>query len=154
MTKAKATTSLLPAMPVPDVLKALNDKINSLKHIEESKYKTAGILEQFGNIKDEMKIENLIRAYSSIIGREKLYNEAAAQLGRGKCYPAFVVSGGTAEDWKNDIQLRINILEHKETLDKLNTYKEKMSKFLSEADQKEILMREMAEFLTTTGALA
>jgi len=147
MTKAKATASLLPALPVPDVLDALNKKIASLKHIEESKYKTTGILEQFGDIKAEMKIENLIRAYSSIIGREKLYNEAAAQLGRGKSYPAFVVSGGNAEDWKNDITLRINILEHKETLDKLNAFKEKMSKFLSEEDQKAILMKEMTQFL-------
>ena len=41
----------------------------------------------------------------------------------------------------------IAIIEHKETLDKLNSYKERVSKFLSEEDQKAMLLKEMEEFL-------
>lgn len=131
---------------VPEVLTLLKNKIDSLKHITDSVYKTTGNLEEFGDIKVESKIENLIRAYSSVKGREKAYHDAAADLGR-KQYPAFNISGGNAEQWKEDILLRINIIEHKETLDKLKSYEERFAKFLSEADQKNMLMKEMEEFL-------
>jgi len=141
--------NLLPATPTPDVLTQLNEKIASLKRIEESVYKTNGQLDGFGDIKAETKIENLIRAYSSVKMREAGYNAAAKELRGGKDVPAFVIGSGNAEDWKQDILLRIDILEHKETLDKLNMFKEKMSKFLSEADQKAMLIAEMEQFFGT-----
>lgn len=144
----KHNPELLPTMKTADVLEQLNTKIASLKRIEESVYKTNGSLDGFGDIKAETKIENLIRAFSSVKMREAGYNAAAKDLGR-KEYPAFVIGSGTAEDWKQDILLRIDILEHKETLDKLNTFKEKMSKFMSEAEQKELLIKEMTDFFGT-----
>lgn len=143
----KNNPTLLPITKTADVLDALNTKIASLKRIEESIYKTNGKLDGFGDIKAEVKIENLIRAYSSVKMREAGYITAAKDLGR-KEFPAFVIGSGNAEDWKHDILLRIDILEHKETLDKLNSYKDRMSKFLSETEQKEILMKEMDEFLS------
>lgn len=148
MSKKATTTALAKINEVPEVLSLLDLEIGKLKTISESVYKTSGNLEQFGDIKQETKIENLIRAYSSVKGRENSYYEAAKDLKVGT-YPVFTVSGGTAEDWKQDIMLRIDIITHKDKLDKLNEYKEKMSKFLSQEDQKAMLLKEMTDFFKT-----
>ena len=146
----KSSTALTLTGGAPSVLTKLDEEIAKLKHIEESVYKTTGVLEGFPtNIKVETKIENLIRAYASVKGREESYDKAAAALGVGKSYPAFNIGGGTAEDWHKDIQLRINIINHKQTLDKLSGFKEKMTKFLSAEQQQEMLLNEMNTFLGT-----
>lgn len=144
--KATTTTNALAKIDeVPEVLSLLDQEIGKLKIISESVYKTSGQLEGFGDIKAETKIENLIRAFSSVKGREKAYEDAAKDLGQ-VTYPQFNVSGGTAADWKQDILLRIDIITHKDKLDKLNEYKDKMSKFLSAEDQKTMLLKEMSDY--------
>ena len=124
------------------MLTILNEKIAALKHIEESVYKTGGNLEEFGDIKAETKVENLIRAFSSVRGRENAYNDAAKELGL-KTYPVYTVNGGNAEDWKKDILLRKAIIEHKDELDTLNAFKAKAADFLSKEDQQMMLIDEM-----------
>lgn len=138
--------SLLPSAPVTDVIGLLNEKIASLKHIEETVYKTSGQLDGFGDIKNEMKIENLIRAWSSVRMREKGYLDAAKDLDR-KEWPAFTIGTGTSEQWKHDITLRIAILEHKETLDKLTAFRDSATKLMSEQDQKVLLFAQIGDFL-------
>jgi hypothetical protein len=133
---------------VPSIIQVLDAKLNSMKHITESKYRTSGTLDGIGDIKKETKIENLIRAYASIIAREEVYNRAAIELGI-TTYPTFEANGSSSEDWKRDIKLRIDIINQKETADKLTEYKDKMSKFLSAEDQKNMLMTEIASFLTS-----
>lgn len=142
----KETTALTIATGTPEALKAINAKIAALKHIEESVYKTSGELEGFDNIKTETKLENLIRAYSVVKFKEQAYEAAAKDLGL-KTYPQFSIGSGTAEDWKKDILLRIEIINHKETLDKLNSFKTRMEGFLSEQDKKALLLKEMEEYL-------
>ena len=148
----KATTATEVALgtqfDVPSIIQVLDAKLNSMKHITESKYRTSGTLDGIGDIKKETKIENLIRAYASIIAREEVYNRAAIELGI-TTYPTFEANGSSSEDWKRDIKLRIDIINQKETADKLTEYKDKMSKFLSAEDQKNMLMSEMASFLTS-----
>lgn len=151
MAKKEAITAIAVNTPVPNVLAALDEKIKSLKHIAETPYKTGGNLDGFGDIKAETKIENLIRAYSMVMGKEKAYHASAADLGL-TTYPAFNVNGGNAADWKQDIQLRIAIINHKETFDKLTEFKTKMSSFLSAEDQKSMLLKEMEGFLGKTEA--
>lgn len=146
MSKKNNTELALVSKDVPNVLELLDKEIAGLKKIADSIYKTTGALTGFGDIKQEMKLENLIRAFSMVKGKENAYNEAAKELGL-TTYPQFSIDGGTSADWKQDILLRIEIITHKDKLDKLNAYKEKMSKFLSEEDQKAMLMKEMAEFL-------
>lgn len=138
--------AVLDATNVPGIISALETKIKELNHVTDSVYKTSGVLEPFGDIKRETNVGNLIKALSSVRGRETAYNDAAEALGL-TTYPAFEINGGNSADWTQDIQLRINIITHKETLDKLNSYKEKFQKFLSEEDQKAMLMAEMASFL-------
>jgi hypothetical protein len=131
---------------VPKVLVILDEKLKNLKEIEETCYKCPSNLDGFGPIQSEMKVENLIRALSSVRIREKGYNDAVAEL-KLTTVPVFTIGKATADQWKHDIELRIKIINHKETFDKLNTYKDKMSKFLSEEDQKSILLKEMEDFL-------
>lgn len=133
-------------MSVPDVMAALDAKIKSMKHIEETPYKTNGNLANFDDLRTETNISTLIKMYSSVSNREKAYNTAAEELGL-VTYPMFT-EGGTSADWKHDIKLRIQIIEHKDNMDKLKNYKDRMSKFMSEQDQKDILMKEMTEFLS------
>lgn len=141
----KTTTAIAKIEDVPQVLSLLDQEIAKLKTISESIYKTAGVLEGFGDLKQETKIENLIRAFSSVKGREKAYDDAAKHLGL-TTYPAFSVSGGNTADWEQDIRLRIDIITHKDKLDKLTEYKDKMSKFLSADDQKAMLLKEMTDY--------
>jgi len=147
MSKSSKPTELTLTTGTPDALKVINEKIAALKHIEESVYKTNGELEGFGNIKNELKLENLIRAYSVVRAKEKAYDEAAKELGL-KTFPQFSVGSGTAEDWKKDILLRIEIINHKDTLDKLTSFKTRMEGFLSEQDKKALLLKEMEDFLS------
>lgn len=146
MTK-KSTTALGLTSDTPEALKQINAKIAALKHIEDSVYKTNGELEGFGNIKTELKLENLIRAYSMVKAKEAAYEAAAKDLGL-KTYPQFLIGSGTADCWKKDILLRIEIINHKETLDKLNSFKSRMEGFLSEQDKKSLLLKEMEDFLS------
>lgn len=147
MSSKKGSMALTLTGGAPSVLEKLDAEIAKIKHIEESVYKTAGQLDGFPtNIKEETKVENLIRAFSSVRSREIAYDEAAKELGV-KTFPAFSINGGNTEDWKKDILLRKAIIEHKETLDKLTGFKEKMSKFLSAEDQQKMLLSEMNDFL-------
>lgn len=144
--KQAAEVATLSTFSVPDVIAKLEDKIKELDHITDSKYRTSGNLGEFGDIKKETNISNLIKAFSVIMAKSIAYENAASELGIAS-FPVFEVNGGSVEDWKKDIQLRIAIIEHKETLDKLQSYRDKMKEFLSKEDQKAMLMQEMAAFL-------
>ena len=153
MSKAKTTTgkaelAVLDANNVPSIIGALEAKIKSLDHITGSKYKTTGKLNGFNNIHEETNVGNLIKAFSFVSNKGKAYVAAAEEMGLDS-FPVFKESDSDVSDWKEDIMLRIAIINHKETLDKLNSYKEKFQKFLSEEDQKHMLLSEMAEFLGT-----
>ena len=146
MAKGKKDELILVDTKTADVLATLDAKIASLRAITECNYKTSGIMANFTtNVKDETKIENLLRMGSSITLRAEAYDKFAAKIAR-KTYPTFS-DNGTVADWEHDIKLRLSVIEYKETLDTLNTYKEKMSKFLSEAEQKEMLMTDMITFM-------
>ena len=150
MAKKKAETglTLTKGMDVPSVLQKLDEEISSLKTIVETPYKTTGNLENFGDITKETKVENLIRAMSMVSGKEDAYNKAAVRLGLGAAYPSFSVSGGTAADWEQDIKLRIAIVQQDDKFKKLTKFKESMAKFLSEEDQKAMVVAELAAYLS------
>lgn len=128
-----------------DVIKVLEEKITNMKKISETPYKTTGVITGFSDIKSETNISTLIKAYSSVSNREKAYDQSAIDLGL-KTYPKFTDGGGGSEEWRHDIKLRIAIIQQREEEEKLIGYKERMSKFLSEQDQKEMLLKEMADY--------
>jgi len=143
----QAIAVVLAGKPTSDVLGLLEEKIKSLKHIEETVYKTTGNLDGFPDIKTEMKIENLVRAMGSVLAREQNYIDGARALGLD-VYPAFSVSGGNKEAWLHDIKHRIAVISQKDTLDQLNAFKTKITGLMSATEQKEMIMNDLAAFLT------
>lgn len=137
---------------IPDVMKALEAKMKEFEFIRDSKYKTSGTIDGFGDIKNEKLIPNLIRAHSLVLAKHNAYEAAAKDLGLST-YPVFELGGGTVEDWKADILLRKAIIEQKENMDKLESFKAKAAKFMSEADQKAMFFAEMQSFLGGQAAL-
>ncbi len=132
---------------IPEVLQALETKMKEYEFIQDSKWKTSGTIESF-NIKTETKIENLIKCLSICIAKETAYDKAAEAMGLSE-YPAFNIGGASVEDVKADVLLRKAIIEQKETMDKLASFKEKAAKFMSEADQKALFFKEMESFLSS-----
>lgn len=139
--------TIISGVSVPDSLAQIDAKLKSLKHISDSTYT---ISMSFNNVdlKKETKVDVLIKVLSAINGKEKAYNEAATLLGLGS-YPSFSEGGGATEAWTKDIRLRIDIINSKDTYDKLKEYKDKMATFLSQQDQKAMLEAEMNQFLTS-----
>lgn len=154
MSKAKAEAPSLEVAirtgGIPDIILALDAKAKQFEFIKDSKYRTSGNLEGFGgDIKTEKLIPNLIRAYSFVLAKATAYENAAKDLGLTE-YPVFEVGGGCIEDWKADILLRKAIIEQKENSDKLQAFREKAAKFMSEADQKAMFIEEMKNFFNNT----
>lgn len=147
--KSKTSVALVKGdVEIPGVLNLLEKEMAKLKTISESVYRTSGVLPDFGDIKTEVKTENLIRAFSVVMLKEKAYNEAAKALNL-TTFPQFQIGGFTTKDWKEDIMLRIDIITHKDKLDKLTEYKEKATKLMSVEDQKAMLFKEMQDYLTS-----
>ena len=130
---------------VPTVLVALEKELENLKHISETNYKTAGLVDNV-DIKTLTKESDLIAIFGGIMTREKIYNEAAKELGR-TTYPTFQIGGCNTSDWRHDIDLRIQIITHEERKSNLEKAYDKMKRFLSEEDQKAIAMKEIADLL-------
>ena len=65
---------------IPDVLSAIKAKIATMKNIETTKFKTSMNLGgPFGDLKNEKKVENLIKAFSFVRSKGKAFAEAAAE---------------------------------------------------------------------------
>jgi hypothetical protein len=148
--KGAEIMSLATTTPTSGILDAINAQLTKLDHITESNYKTSGELEGFGNIRTEVKIENLIRAWSSVKNREITYVDAAGDLGK-TTFPVFQINGQGAAAWKEDIILRMAIIEHDSTKKKLEEFKTRAESYLSEQDKKELMLKEMAAFAATLG---
>lgn len=132
---------------IPKTISKLEQAIKKLKHIEDTPWKSSGTISGFPtNIRNETLIPNLIRMFSVFVQREKAYYDAADILGI-KTRPVYDDNGATREGIEEDVKLRIEIIQQKDTLDKLNEFKQKASKFMSEEDQKRDLFDQMESFL-------
>jgi hypothetical protein len=146
-TSIKATSALeVKDQSIPQIIRMLQEKASKFKTLENTQFKTSGILVVFGDIKKETSIANLIRAYSFVNGKAKTYNEAAEDLGLVE-FPQFEINGGSEEDWKHDIKFRINVVQHSETMNKLKELEATATKYLSEEDQKALFYNELNYFL-------
>lgn len=153
MSKKDATsTALTVQTSVPDAISVINEKIAKLKHIQDSVYKTPGRIQMAGGEKDikvETSVTELVKAFSSVLFRAKAIDEAYTALGLdGKQRPVTKVDGGTVEEWTEDIKLRIAIIEQKETLDKLQSYKKQWEELMDKEDRKAMLLKDMEQFVT------
>lgn len=119
---------------VPQLLQIVNQKISALTKTEEVK-KITEPLEHFGPIDKINTIGALISAHSSLVNREKFYNESAEILigdKYGKKAPVFKVKGHSVKEWTTQLQARVDYLINKKELDHLNKTKATLESHLSE----------------------
>lgn len=126
----------------------VNKEIDSLKHITDSVYKTNGNIPGFAtSIHNESKIDELIKMYSSVAGREVAYNNAAEELlGKEATYPVFKLNGYTSNDFKADIKLRIDIINHKTKLDELQAIKKEFTELMDKQDRMKLLAQRLVKY--------
>lgn len=148
MTKETTVALVGTDAQVPEILSALEVELKNLKAITDKPYRTTGNLTGFGDIKSETKVENLVRAFSMVRGKEDAYNAAAKEL-EIKTFPTFNIDGGSADDWKQDIQTRLAVIQYEDRKNTLQNFQTEMSKFLSAEDQKVILLGKMQAYLGT-----
>lgn len=150
MSKPKVTTELSVKLPTHSLIAAVDAKIAAIKTISESPFKTGMNHPIMGNLKTCTSIETLLKALANVIGMEAVYNKAGKRcsevLNNGQ-FPTFHLEGGTAKHWEEDIKLRIQIVQQEDTLKKLSDYRTRLSNFMSEAEKKEMLLKEIEEFM-------
>lgn len=140
MTKAVASTSVI------DLLQTVKEQLDKLKHIEESVYKTKGVVEPFGNIQNITCESELIKAYSSLRNRKIAYDEAVDDLNL-HTVPVFKFDGSTLEEWKHDIELRLSIISQKSTFDELNELKRGYEELMDKEDKLKLLQQKQDKLI-------
>lgn len=121
---------------VPQLLEIVVAKIAALKPEKKDRKKITESLEHFGKIQDIKRVGILISAHSSLVNREKCYNESAKKL-MLDVYdhlkpPVFKVQGHTVSQWIEEIEERVAYLVHAKELDKLKATKKTLESHLSE----------------------
>lgn len=139
MAKQDKSTTALQVNGVLGGIEFVNLKINELKHIQESVYKTNGKVDGFpNNIQTETNVGELIKMYSVVMAKKNFYNEAQKELNISSA-PVFKFNGNSVEDYNADITLRIAIIENKERLDELNTLKKEFTELMDKEDRMQLL---------------
>ena len=143
MSKAETTTTLTTGeITIPTVLSAIDAQIKACKDVTTEKFKTSMNLQPFGDLKATKDVVVLIKAYSLINSKAVAYDAAVKELNLADA-PAFKEDGRGASDWKEDIQLQIDITTHKDRLDELKKLREEAQKFMSADDQKAIFFEKL-----------
>lgn len=151
MSRKNTTTALTVSSSVPDVLKAIDKKMQSLKHIAESVYSTPKKISTANgsvDISEVKDVNEVVKLLSSVNARIKAQEEAYELLGIAS-YPTVKVDGGTRDEWVKDAQLRIDIINQKDTLDELNSLKSEWSQLMDKEDRKAVLLEKMTKFAET-----
>ena len=131
---------------VPAALEAIRKQIAEIQGDADEGKRTTGDLPGFGNIFKIDEATELIKAYSSVTGREAAYNQAAKDMKIEKV-PAFKIDGGSAAAWKEDISWRYNIVTKADKLKKLNAAKAELEKYSTEEHKLNNLMNNLADIM-------
>lgn len=117
---------------VPAMLEQVKEKIAELVGTGKKEPSTKGKhLPGFGEISKIEKEADLIKAFSSITGREDAYKAAAKAMNIKTKVPPFVIEGIGAAKWKEDIRARYAEVAHKAQLDKLKSIQKTLEENLS-----------------------
>lgn len=142
----KTSTAIAKFSSVPDAISLLAKKLEELKFIETSSFKTKKQLDCY-NLETETNLGELVKMLSSVRAREKAYNDAqselAKELGGEFSIPQFKLEGSTADEWAADILLRIKIIQQKETYNKLTALKKEAEDLLDKEDKKALLLKKL-----------
>lgn len=152
MSKKRTTTNALALnnqFTANDVVAKLREELKKLKAVTECAYKTSGDIGIGGmtNIQQETKIDNLIKAYSSVNGRAKMYIEAATELGIEE-FPQFTVGGGNLDAWKHDIQLRMDVIRYSDRKAELEGLLKEAEGFMTVDDKKSLFLAKLQASLS------
>lgn len=147
MSKNKNTAVAVVNADIPNFIQVMEAKLKSITVEAESPYKTSGDLPGLINIKNETKIENLIKAGASVFGMKAAYDNYAKTTKLSKNYPAFNINGALAEDIDHDIKKRIAIVNSADEKAKIEADLEKAKSFLDKEEQRALFIAEkMAEY--------
>jgi len=128
--------SIMGTNDVPAMLEAVTKQINSIKEGLPKQNKTTGELTGFGKIENLKTVDTLIKAASSILGKQKAYIEAAKEIiPEGVKVPVFKLNGSTPDAWLSDIKSRVVLVANKERLDKLTKIQKTLESNLSVKDK-------------------
>jgi len=147
--KADQTAALVvtgDSVSVPTALQVINEQIKSLKHIQDSVYKTPGKVQMASgtiDIKEEKELSKVVLAFANIQHKASSIEKAYETLGI-ESYPVVKVDGGTVSEWEADCKLRIQIIQHKDKLDELTALKKEWEELMDKEDRKALLMAKMA----------
>lgn len=134
---------------IPALLQKVEAQIKALTKGKEEKTNITNPLEGIGEISKIEDVSNLIKAYSSVSGREEHYQKAAKEcLPEGVSVPVFKLSGHSASEWKNFIKERILEVSHKKELEKLRKIKQKLEENLSQEAKLAKDLAEISQILT------
>ena len=137
----EATTTevaLLGQSDVPTMLAQVNEQIKSLKGGSDSASLTNEDLPGFGKIENIATVDNLIKAASSVMGKNAGYVAAAKEIvpsGIKIKVPAFKIGKYTAKQWLEHIASRVILVSNKEKLSLLNEVRVTLENNLSGADK-------------------
>ena len=123
------------------------DIIKAIKGAEDEDESVKGkSLPGFGEISNINDTSELIKAYSSVLGKEKAYEEAAKEMNLNKT-PAFKIEGVSADVWKKAILRREVIASSSAKLERLEKVKVIMTDMLSKEEKQKAKLRELDDIL-------
>ncbi len=148
---AKSNTDVAVINSATDGISAVKKQIAELKRVEEAVYKTPGKVTMGGgnviDIKEVKEEKELLKAYSVVFAKIGAINTAQQDLGI-KNIPVPKVDGGTLDEWRNDVILRMDVIKYQGRLDKLNSVKKRYEDLMDKQDKMNLLNKEMKDLLS------
>lgn len=133
-------------------LESINVKINTMKKISETSYKTHGdfrfnpnyTYNDAVNIFKITKIEVLLNIYAYLAPKQEEYDKAAKDCGL-VTYPLFEWIGCPVKDWLHDLKLRITVLNQHRVLKHLESKRKELEGFLEKDDRLDMLLESLED---------
>ncbi len=146
MAKKSTEVALTSTSSVSEGIELVRAKLNELKEIETTTWKTSGKVTMSNgtlkDLRDEKSIPELVKAYSAIKLRCEALDGAYDDLGISPA-PVSKIDGGTIEEWRHDFQLRMKIIQQEETKAKLTKIESQWRELMDKEDKKALLIKEM-----------
>lgn len=143
---AKKQTTALSTNAIPNAIAKLEEKLKSFEGINESAYLTGGEIEGFHNLKEVADLKQLIKMAGTLVDSKRIYDSGAAGLNL-ETFPMYEYKGFSVESWLKDIRLRYDLINQKETIDRMNEFKAELAQFLSDEDRKAIVLEKLKDFM-------
>jgi hypothetical protein len=134
----------------------INEKLSQMELAKNAGPRTNGIFHWNGradmpdsntgsvNISKVLNVTLLISILGFLMTRKKEYDAAAEHLELNP-FPVFMWSKYPLDAWENDIKAQINVILHSSELEKLTKLKNELSKYVSEEDRVNELLKQLED---------